>query len=254
MMQPTFLAVVIIMILLIGFALVVLRSLTISAGVRIRADMVKLLESYDRLIETKSREIQRLQQELEAAAAKGETTPAPTVIRSGESGKPTPVMSVPEAPEYRHTTFGGSYETIRDHFALSEQDRRALVEQVQGEADPSSRGASARALRQSLSYDTVFRIALLSPEEQLRLLDTSLSDEDWTLLRDFCEEQSPDTPFDITGFCDWLEERSVLESDEIRIRGSEDTAQDGQARICEGIQIMVGSKLYDYSINEREIS
>lgn len=253
-MEPTFLAVVIIMVLLIAFVLVVLRSLTISAGVRIRADMVKLLESYDRIIETKSREIRRLQQELEKASAKPEAAAAAVIRHASEDGKTAPAVAVPEAAEYRHTTFGGSYGTIRDHFFLSEQDQQVLVEQVQSEANGTPRGAAAAVLRQSLSYDTVFRMALLSPEEQLRLLDTSLSDEDWTLLRDFCEEQPPDTPFDITGFCDWLEERSVLESNEIRVRSSDDSMQDGQARICEGVQIMAGSKLYDYSINEREIS
>lgn len=253
MMQPTFLAVAITMILLIGFVLVVLRSLTISAGIRIRADMVKLLESYDRIIETKSREIQRLQQELDAVSAKPESTVAVTAGHTSEDGKAMPAMSIPEAVEYRHATLGGSYGTIRDHFFLSEQDQQTLVEQVAQEENGTPRGAAAAALRQSLSYDTVFRMALLSPEEQLRLLDTSLSDEDWTLLRDFCEEQR-DQPFSVTRFCDWLEERSVLESDEIRVRGSDETPSDGRPRICEGVQIMVGSKLYDYSINEREIS
>ena len=251
MMQPTFLAVALIMIVLIGFVLVVLRSLTISAGIKIRADMVKLLESYDRIIEAKSREVQRLREELETmpepSGERAEVAPPP---RTEE--KPGAAMSIPDAAEYRHADFGGSYGTIRDHFFLTEQDQDALVEQVRQEESGTARGAAAAALRQSLSYDTVFRMALLAPEEQLRLLDTSLNDEDWTLLRDFCEE-TPDAPFSITRFCDWLEERSVLESSEIRIRGSEDT-EDGRPRICEGVQIMAGGKLYDYSINEREIS
>lgn len=252
-MNLQFAAVIILMTLMIVFVMIVLHGLAVSAGIRIRADMVKLLESYDRIIETKSREIQRLQKELETAATKPDTAAAVPVIHTSEDGKGTSSMSIPEAAEYRHATFGGSYGTIRDHFFLSEQDQQTLVDQVAQEENGTPRGAAAAALRQSLSYDTVFRMALLSPEEQLRLLDTSLSDEDWTLLRDFCEEER-DEPFSITRFCDWLEERSVLESDEIRVRGSDETPSDERPRICEGVQIMVGSKLYDYSINEREIS
>ena len=252
-MNLQFAAVLILMTMMIVFVMIVLRSLAVSAGIRIRADMVKLLESYDRIIETKSKEVQRLQKELETAASKPETAAPITVSHTSEDGKPVAAMTIPEAAEYRHTAFGGSYGVIRDHFFLTEQDQQALVDQVAQEENGTPRGAAAAALRQSLSYDTVFRMALLSPEEQLRLLDTSLSDEDWTLLRDFCEEQR-DMPFSITRFCDWLEERSVLESDEIRIRGAEETPSDGRPRICEGVQIMVGSKLYDYSINEREIS
>ncbi|MDD6159718.1 MAG: LapA family protein [Oscillospiraceae bacterium] len=252
-MKLTFLAVVIVMIVLIGFVLLVLRSLTISAGIRIRADMVKLLQSYDRILEEKSREIKRLQKELEEMpdpAARPEPVQSePVSTEPQERGS----ASIPEAAEYRHSAFGDSYGAVRDYFMLSEQDKQALVEQVRKEEAGTPRGAAAAALRQSLSYDTVFRMTLLSPEEQLRLLDTSLNDNDWTLLRDFCEEQG-DTPFNITRFCDWLEELSHLESGEILVRGSGDASGDGQNGICEGIRIVVGNKLYDYSIDEREIS
>ena len=227
-MNLQFAAVVILMVLMIAFAMIVLHGLAVSAGIRIRADMVKLLGSYDRIIEEKSREIRRLQKQLEAAEAKRAAPvevrpPVPAAERTAPAAVP-----IPEAAEYRHTALGGSYETTR-------------------------RGAAAAALRAALSYETVYRMALLAPEEQLRILDTSLSDEDWTLLRDFCGERG-DAEFSVTRFCDWLEERSMLESGEVRVRDGRETSPDGQPRICEGVQIMAGGRLYDYSINESEIS
>lgn len=251
-MEPAFLAVVLVMVLLIGFVLIVLHSLAVSAGVRIRADMVKLLQSYDRVIEVKSAQIKQLQQELEAAPRPGA---AVTVVQpAAEMEEGRKVISVPEAAEYRHAAFGGSYGVIRDCFFLSERDRQLLAEQVRQEERGTPRGAAAGALRQSLSYDTVFRMAMLSPEEQLRLLDTSLSDNDWLLLRDFCEEQKAGgEDFSVTRFCDWLEEISALEGGGIQIRGSGAAGPDGGGPVCEGVQILAGGRLYDYSINEREI-
>ncbi len=252
-MEPTFLAVALIMVLLIGFVLIVLHSLTISAGIRIRADMVKLLESYDKVIEAKSRQIQDLQKELDSLSGQTRAPAAASAAPSREE-EPRTASAIPAAAEYRHAAFGGSYGAIRDSFFLTDGDKQALVDQIAREEHGTPRGEMAGALRQSFSDDTVFRMTLMDPEEQLRLLDTSLNDEDWTLLRDFCEErQTGGEPFSVTRFCDWLEEIAALESGQIDVRGSEGSAQDGTPRICEGVQILVGSRLYDYSINEREI-
>ena len=248
-MEPAFLAVALVMVLMIGFVLIILHSLTVSAGVRIRADMVKLLESYDRVIEKKSAEIKRLRQELESMPQPGEAPPlAPAAER--EERQVGKAAGLPEAAQYRHAALGGGYGVIRDHFFLTEGERQALAQQVGRTQRGTGRGAAAGALRQSLAYDTVFRMAMLPPEEQLQLLDTSLSDSDWLLLRDFWEEQGAEE-FSVTRFCDWLEEISALEGGEIQIRGS--GGADGRGLICEGVQILAGGRLYDYSINEREI-
>lgn len=254
-MEPAFLAVALVMVLLIGFVLIVLHSLAVSAGVRIRADMKRLLESYDQVIEVKSEEIKRLQQELESMPRSGGAAAPPAAAGAPETGEEAHrAASVPDTAEYRHAAFGDSYGVIQDHFFLTDSERNLLAEQVRQEERGTLRGPAAGALRESLGYDTVFRMSMLAPGEQLKLLDTSLNDEDWALLRDFCEER-PDGAenFSITGFCDWLEEVSVLEGGGVEIRGSGGTGQDGRRLICEGVQILAGGRLYDYSINEREI-
>ena len=54
------------------------------------------------------------------------------------------------------------------------------MEQVAQEENGTPRGAAAAALRQSLSYDTVFRMALLSPEgEQWNCVAVNSTDG-WT--------------------------------------------------------------------------
>lgn len=132
------------------------------------------------------------------------------------------------------------------------------VEKIATEVSVSGRGQQAQILRDSFSFDTVFKLSQRPSEDQLELLDTNLSDSDWTLLRDYCEILG-DSDFTITGFCDWLEEKISLESDDIYIRSGSHRLMNQENieywdQICEGVQIIAGNTLYDYSIKEREIS
>lgn len=251
-MEPVFIAVVLVMIILIGFMAIVLHSLAVAAGIRIRTDMVKLLSSYDTVMEEKSKKIYQMQSELEELMRRKEEADVP-VFRPVESSEPAVAqISIPESAEYRHGEFGRSYGLIKDHFMLNSRDEDMIISKAQTLAEGTWRSAAARRLYDELSFDTIFKMEQMNSEEQLRVLDTSLSDEDWTLLRDYCEESGMED-FSISRFCDWLEEISILESDAISVKTGKDEKKEGSNHIFEGIQIMVGNQLLDYSINEREI-
>ena len=68
-MNLSFAAVLIIMVLLIGFVVLILRSLAASAGVRIRQDMRRMLSAYDSLLEEKGKALKALQDEQAAVEA-----------------------------------------------------------------------------------------------------------------------------------------------------------------------------------------
>lgn len=263
-MNITLLAVGLVMVLMIGFVLLILHGLSVSAGIKIRKDMIKLLESYDNVVDAKSRQIKQLQAQLEqlrqeqARLEEEAILPADSGGRETAAGEETPVM-LPDAADYRHSDFADVYSTIRENFRVNIQDCGSLIEQVAQETEnhPTGRGALAAELYKALSYETVFRMVQLPAQQQLEMLDTSLSDDDWTLLRDYCE-MTQGRAFDVTRFRDWLGELAAMENNDIQVRvGDEQLARKEDAqlcpKICEGVQIVVGNKLYDYSINEREI-
>lgn len=254
-MGLSFAAVLIVMALLIGFVVLILRSLAASAGVRIRSDMRRLLNAYDGLLDEKAKALKSLQDEYEAVKAALEKLDAASAERrmpaEEESGEQTVgTASVPAAAAYRAAAFGQGYGAIRDQFRLSAEEEQYIVDQVLEEMEDVSagRGKLASALREKLSFETVFRMAQLPGEEQLELLDTSLEDEDWTLLRDYWEEYG-DRPFDVTAFCGWLDMLTQLEGEAVIVRGEDSIG----GQICEGIQVIAGNRLYDYSIKEKEI-
>ena len=243
------------MLLLVGFVVLIMRSLAASAGVRIRSDMRRMLGSYDRVIEEKARELQKLQEERESVEAALERLEAgqsrQAFVPSEEKGDtPAGVASVPSAAAYRAAAFGAGYGMIRNQFRLTEAEEQYIVDQVLEEMEDVSagRGGQAAELREKLSYETVFRMAQLPGEEQLELLDTSLEDADWALLRDYWETHESE-PFDVMKFCNWLDVLVQLESEAVVVRGEDSIG----GQICEGIQIVAGSRLYDYSIKEKEI-
>lgn len=260
-MSLEFAAMLIIMVLLIAVAVLILKSLTASAGVRIRSDMVHLLASYDDIIDGKSAEIRRLKREKqrmeERAPSKSEAA-APSPEPRPVSEMPAVTGGVlPSSASYRTGSFGEGYGAVRRAFRMDDGARRRLVrDAAEREGSSSGRGQAAKALLGQLDFDTVFALSRMQPDEQLQLLDTGLRDRDWALLRDFCEERGEDTPFDVTVFWSWLKDLAALENSEISVRCGEKSMPDADYSegICEGVQIRAGSHLYDYSIQEREIS
>ena len=256
--SPAFVAVILLMVVLVVFVVIIIHSLAVAAGIRIRSDMLKMLQSYDRLLEKKSGEILRLQEEAETLTKKIEEAKAlPTIPAANSTGaRPAEAATIPPASSYRVAEFGSSYNAIRNFFRMSDAEKDEVLQLVQAENEQEGmlRGARAEQLKERLNFDLIFRMSQLNSDEQLELLDSSLEDEDWALLRDYCERS--EGPFDITLFADWLSSIAALESSGVEILDSGSGSavdSDGNAVICEGVQIFTGSKLYDYSIGEREI-
>ena len=254
-MNISFAAVMIVMALLIVFAVLILRSLAASAGVRIRQDMRRMLGAYDGLVEEKNAALKSLQEEYAAVEAALKQLDEASLerrapVEEAPAEQTVGTASVPSVAAYRAAAFGQGYGAIRDQFRLSTEEERYIVDQVLEEIDEISagRGKQAEKLRGQLSFETVFRLSQLPPETQLELLDTSLEDDDWTLLRDYWESHEGE-PFDVTKFCNWLDVLTQLEGEAVIVRGEDSIG----GQICEGIQVIAGNRLYDYSIKEKEI-
>lgn len=259
-MRVELLAVIIVMALLMALTVLMLRSLASSAGVRVRADMVRLLKAYDDIIDQKGSEIRRLNRQIEQMEQSGQSQPQETIRAAGTAGDDGTQLhtSVPKASYYRVAAFRDSYNAMRENFQPNVLGYQELARQVAEEMPVvSPRGEIAARLRSALGYETVFQLSQLKPDEQLETLDASLSDEDWTLLRDFCQIRLGRS-FEIVAFTDWLEEIAALEDDTLTVRcgDQELSRQEGleyHHQICEGVQIRAGNRLYDYSMKEREI-
>ena len=244
-------AVLILMVVLIALVVIILRSLSIAAGVKIRSDMLRMLRSYDEIIAEKTIAVEELKKEL------GDLSkyPEPQERESIESilAKQTraanfmPPVTIPLAVSYRTSDFGGGYSVVRDYFRMDDEMQDLIMRRVRDDIKnlPPGRGKRAAALREQFGFDLLFRLTMMPSGQQLDLVSSALNEEDKLLLTDYCNVYGTDH-FDVSRFCDWLDSLVVLENDEIRI-------QRGGRSIYEGLQVVVGRRVYDYSIGEREM-
>ena len=253
-MSGAFIAVAVIMLVLLCLVVLIIRSLSVGASIKVRSDMAGLLKSYDNLIDARNAEISKLQDEIDNLKRKklnlvAENSPV-QIVTSEEKSAPSSTTVLASA-NYRTSTLGGDYDMIRSAFGLTEDQKNMICNAVLQQAEQQRlRGELAKNLKAQFSMDTIFNLSLMSSEEQLSLLDDNLNDRDWVLLRDYVEENGQ-AGFDIAAFCTWLDEIAQFESTDIELRSSESSI--GEGKLCEGIQIVLGNTLYDYGINESEI-
>lgn len=252
-MSAEFIAVVLIMILFMAFVIVVIFSLSMSAGVRVRKDMLRLLSSYDRIIEVKQQEIDELRKESKQISKINNAKQMP-VKETVEQIMPMRVAknrsTLPASSSYRQKGFFEGYQHIRKYFSMTKTQCDDLVESIaRNHVQESMRGEIAARLRSSISDDTVFMLIQLDSVMQLSMLQGALSAEDGLLLKDYLDTLDGD--FSVLGFIDYLDDLASLESRIPRMYGP--IVGEKSNGICEGIQIRLGNRLYDYSISESEI-
>lgn len=116
---------------------------------------------------------------------------------------------------------------------------------------------------EKLSFEVMYRLSCLKPEQQLSVLEEILTSMERTILARYVQEQRE--VFDITAFHLFLKEQSkafdatiyvyarnpeslgIKETPE-RLRLCEDT------KLCEGFYIVQGNRLYDYGVRSSEIT
>lgn len=249
--------------LLIGFVTLSIGWLRKNVMHSIRNKTLSLLDTYDDLLEEKSRELSRLERELSEkgkvlaaqqgaerfAAEENTGTPleaeAPAVLRAAERAG---------TASYRDDALGKLYRMIRENFSFHIGDVVASIDQDWGEA-----GGPASRLLEALEFDTVYQISTLREEQQAQVLRSSLDGEEAALLEDYLARHRT---FKVLEFYDDLKARAEREHQPVRlwVPGDAGTWEDGRIGvlpddgICEGFQVEIDHLLYDYSIRTRELN
>lgn len=246
--------------ILIGFVLlcVIWISRKVSEGIRIRT--IDLISAYDVLLETRSRELEELEAEIErhrkALAEKGDaeghTQGEECTVSSGA------ILNAAErigAAAYRDAALGQTYQKIKSAFQV---DPSEILRALENESENQGVGPAARLLS-DLSYDTVYQLSTIPGQEQSQLLRECLNEDALALLDGY---QATHKEFSAIGFYDYLRAVAAMEPQRPRLRVSSLSGNeypDGvevivDPDICEGFQIEFNNTLYDYCIKGRELS
>lgn len=248
--------------LLIGFVTLSIGWLRKNVMRSIRNKTLSLLDTYDDLLEEKSRELSRLERELSEkgeALAVQDTVKLSVTERIGVSADTT-APAVLRAAEragiatYRDDAVGKLYRMIRENFSFCIGDVVASIDQ--GAKDT---GGPASQMLQALGFDTVYQLSTLREEQQVQVLRLSLDSEGVSFLEDYLAGHRT---FKALEFYDYLKARAEQEHRPVRlwVPGSTEAWGDGSIEIlsddgiCEGFQVEIDDLLYDYSIRTRELN
>lgn len=168
---------------------------------------------------------------------------------------------IPKNVPTRKQDFFADYLKIRKAFSYSPVK---VLRQISENSGTGEAGGTtvAKEMTEKLSFETLYRISCLLPEQQLEVLDAIFTDEEKKVLEQYRETVSGE--FSVTDFGLYLQGKSKESDDTVYLytREPEDLglqAKSEQLRICkdenlcEGFQIVQGNRLYDYGLRSSEM-
>ena len=158
--------------------------------------------------------------------------------------------------QYKSKTFNSDYRAVKIFNYFTPENAVGMVKQrMAKDAAPAAQRDYA-ALCSCLSFDTVYSLNTLSPEDQEKLLRSCLGEKLSAVIDDFKAET--DKPFDSIAFYSYAKDMEGLYGQGFIVRtGNPDDKgrrlADGTSvvfdeSICEGSEVIYGNTLYDYSI------
>lgn len=258
--SSTYIGVIILLLILIGFVLTIIRTLANSAGTRIRHDMNKLLSSYDDIINKKAAEYKELQAQREEddvklnvlqSSAKLENKQPKVIIKEDRISASNFIKN---EVKHRDAALAEGYGSIKNMFRNFESNMNDNLKVIEYNSEMTQLDEAISRLAKSISQDSVFELSELPSDEQLTFFKENLKNEDMVALDEYLKILR-NKKFSTISFYDWLRTNSLEVDDKIIIRTSSrnDEKGDFDPSICEGYQIVTGRKIYDYSISKRDI-
>lgn len=251
-MQYVFIAATIVMIVLNLFMLAVIGRMGSSVGKQIRKETARLFSAYDQVLKKKSKNIKTSKESGTDISQELQVKRTDNVSLSRGGG-----ITISSPTQYKQTEFLEQYRIIKEKFSF---DKKPFIIQAMNNRK-SGNGRSAKRLLEMLSFDSVYKLSTMDSSIQLEILTQVLDDDALIVLKRYTDKVDK---FDVVEFYQTLLQIADTESGYVHIlRGSNieqydhisnDIITHDDDTICEGIQIIVDNKLYDYSIRKGEIT
>ena len=265
----TYIAIIIVLVILIGFVLTMVNMLANTAGSKIRSDMQRVISTYDAIIAMKAKEINEMKNEKTNGNFNynrkneiGENLIQNTkgVISTFDSyendDQRIPISSfIIPSVSYRSSVLADNYEEIKNSFTFTDRSISSEVQKIEKENKQDKFVDACQRIIKGLSFDAVYELATLKSIEQVDLLKKGLHSGDKVVLDNYLDLIGDEEKFDGIRFYDWVKRSIAENSDEVEIRtSSSKNVDEFDPSICDGYRIYVGNKMYDYAISKKDVS
>lgn len=243
-----FIAVFVVLVLMNIFMIFVLRQMTALTGKQVEKDAVRLMAVYDTLLEQKSAQLRELNLQKsmyeEQMVIKDDKLDTWTVDSSLANFIPE------KGVRYQDTEFAQNYQKIKSVFSITPEQVVSQVmeieKQVNREIEMKQLGLYQEILSK-ISFESLYEIATLELEEQKAILREVLEEEEVDVYDSWQKENQKS---DIITFFSWLQIQVKSSSKDLIVRTGNEQATQYQfdSSICEGVKVVYGDTLYDFSI------
>lgn len=254
-MNSSFIAAVIAMAIMTTFSYVILRVITVNTGNKIRDHVITQMETYDVLVKRKSAELQALQKQIERDQKESSNH-----RQASNTDESPPYVFLAKDVEYRSSDFSSDYVTLKSCFHFDMKDIDKKVKHINDTLEMKPDSLVMDRLLEKLSFDNVYKLAILNPKDQFGIVLDILEADEHKLLEEFMKTKKE---FDVTSFYHWLYVRKQLSNKDIKVKVADirniqedlnsDVKFELDTNLCEGFQIYVGNKIYDYGIQKSEL-
>lgn len=257
--SATYISVILLLCVLIGFVLSVILTLTRTTGSRIRKDMNKTLDLYNQLLNSKMEEYSKLQKKdvstniMQKESYDIHTNQSVQNV-SDKFNRISSSSYVRKEATHRIASLAKGYDSIKSEFRNYASKIEDTVKSISEENRDNDFEEAITRLNNTLSVDTVYEISLLPNNEQLSFFKEVFDEKDKVALDAYLELFPKE--FNCIDFYDWIKITASSISKEIVIRSGETSSNvdyEYDPSICEGCQIVTGNRIYDYSISQRDI-
>ena len=247
------------------FLFTAVRQMALRVKEQINSRIIRELSVFDTLYEEKEGRLRALEEEealFRSNIFKKSASQASAVQEEAESpeGAGLSQTAVParggDIPVSRtaNSDFRQEYRYVKRAFA---QNGEELVRQVAAlpPGPESAFGRRARQVLEELDGAAVCSLSTLDGEQQAELLRETLGEEAREFLEEYIRREAAEEAFSVLDFWSYAETMGQLYGDSLTVYTGGDEAFHipgaqvaADPSICEGIRIVRGNKMYDYSL------
>lgn len=217
----------------------------------------KQVNSFENIIDEKQVRLEGIEARIKAAEEQLKELES---IRD-ERTVPTGQMYFTPTTGYCNSGLKSDYQNIRENFSLNSTEIvRALVEENDGKTGDYFRYRALRETYDLLKGELCYKLILFDEAEQKSILESCLEPAQRRLYSEFCDTEGVVAA---DRFLYWLDTRLSAEDPTILVRTSnhrdnysafsKNVLTEYDENLCEGVQVIAGRRLFDYSISHSEM-
>ena len=254
--MEVFIAVLIVLVVMIGFFVFILMGTAARIAKFARNNALRQSGVFDELLLSKEKALADIEEKIKKAQESPEREYEKPAMHEGVRASDYLAL---QRGEYQNKSFPQEYKIIRNSMI---SQKRENIQRVLAYTEKQNEALvkCAERIIEEMNLDLTYTLSTLSGEEQIWVLREALDKESLPLLDRYIEQEEE---FECYEFLHWLQSFLQKNSANILIRTGciEDDFETLDSRIqmeydntvCEGVYMVTKGHVYDFSIRNREI-